>query len=216
MQYCQFRIAIFFVPQVGQIGLNYVPASFLTTSSMTFSNNIWNYTGAFISGFDFTRADGRDANFYIENNAGIDNKDPKCKINVVNNALTTTLNIANSWYKANWVNTSSFTINWLITNNQVKFQSRNTRDILIILSGNISVNGANRVITVGIVKNGVTTTRLGETTLRTVTANQPYQYSTSIYIQNVIKDDYFELYVSSTSNGDVVTFQDVNIYMTAQ
>lgn len=81
---------------------------------------------------------------------------------------------------------------------------------------NISVNGANRVITVGIVKNGVTTTRLGETTLRTVTANQPYQYSTTIYVQNVVKDDYFELFVSSATNGDVVNFQDVNIYVTSQ
>jgi hypothetical protein len=206
----------FFCFAGGQIGLNYVPATFLTTSAMTFTSNTWNYIGAFISGFDFARADGRDANFYIESNAGIDNKSPKCKINVINNALTTTLTTANNWYKANWVNTSSFTVNWLINNNRITFQSKNTRDILIILSGNISVNNANRVITVGIVENGITATRLGETSLRVVTSGQPFQYSTTIYVQNVALNDYFEVFVSSANNSDNVTFQDVNMFVSSQ
>ena len=69
-----------------------------------------------------------------------------------------------------------------------------------------------RNITIGIVKNGVTGTRYGETTLRTVTVNQPFQFSTVIYLEDVVQGDYFELYCSSATNGDVVSFQDINIF----
>ncbi len=206
----------FYCSSGAQVGLNYVPATFLTPSSMFFTNNAWNNTGAFVAGFDYSRTDGRDVNMDIENNAGIESKNPKCKINVVNNALTTTLTTANTWYKANWVNTSSITVSWLINNNQFKYLPLNTRDIFIILCGNISVNGSNRTINLGMVKNGVTTTRYGETTLRTGSSNQAYQYSTTVYIQNVLRNDTFELYVNSTTTGDIVTFQDVNIFVNSQ
>ena len=195
-----------------QTGLIYVPASFITTISTVFSNNTWNYIGTFISGFDFTRADGWDANFFIENNPGMEDKNPNCQINVVNNALTTTCVTAGTWYKANWTNTSSATTKFLINNNHFTYQVTNSRSIVVIVSGNVSVDAANRNITIGIVKNGITGTRYGETTLRTVTANQPFQYSTVILLSNVIKNDYFELFVSAGNNGDILTFQDVNIF----
>ncbi len=199
-----------------QVGLNYVPASFTSTSSLFFTGNVWNNTGAFINGFDFSRSDGRDANISIKNNAGIDDKTPKCKINVINNVSTTTLTSSGSWYKANWTNTSSYTVKWSINNNRFTYLPKNPSYIFIIVSGNISVGNANRTITLGIVKNGATGTRYGETTLRTTTANQAFQYSTTIYIQDVAQNDYFELYVSSLNNGDVVTFQDINIFVNAQ
>jgi hypothetical protein len=200
----------------GQVGLDYVPTTFTTPASVFFTGNVWNNIGAFISGFDFSRSDGRDANIDIVNNAGIDNKTPKCKINVINNVSTTTLTNSGTWYKANWVNTSGFSVKWNINNNRFTYLPKNPSYIFIIVSGNISVSNANRTITLGIVKNGVTGTRYGETTLRTTTANQAFQYSTTIYIQDVAKSDYFELYVSSLNNGDVVTFQDINIFVNAQ
>jgi hypothetical protein len=206
----------FYLNSGGQAGLNYVPASFTLTRSLFFTNNYWNNGGSFITGFDFTRADGRDANLLLMNNAGIGDKNPRCKINVVNNVLTTNLALSSTWYKANWLNTSSFTVNWLINNNRFTYLPKNPTDIFILVSGNLSVNGNNRTVNIGIVKNGVSTTRYGETTLRIVAANQPFQYSTSIYIQNVALNDYFELYVNSSSSGDVVTFQDVNIFVDAR
>jgi hypothetical protein len=166
-----------------------------------------------MSGFDFTRSDGRDADAYIENNIGTEDKNPHCKINVINNTLTTTCTTANLWYKADWTNTSSFTTKFLITNNNIQFQSSNSREIYMIVSGNIMVNNANRNITIGIVENGVTATRYGETTLRIVTANQPFQFSTVIYLEGVTQGDYFELYCSSANAADIVRFQDINIFV---
>jgi hypothetical protein len=80
----------------------------------------------------------------------------------------------------------------------------------------VQVNSTNRVITVGIVENGNTSIRYGETTLRVTVANQPFQFSTVIYIEDVEKDDYFELFCSSQNNGDVLRFQDINWYVTSQ
>jgi hypothetical protein len=196
--------------------LRYKPATFITPISFGFTNNFWNNMGGFVTGFDFTRADGRDANIYLEANAGMQDEAPNCKINVINNGTTTTCTTANLWYKALWTNTSSFTTKFTIANNRITYQPLNSRDVILFISGNVSVNGANRTITVGIVKNGVTTTRYGETTLRTITANQAFQYSTVIFIPNVVKNDYFEFYCSSLNNNDVLTFQDFNEYVNAQ
>jgi len=224
VQNCTFDCA------AGQIGLDYVSATFLHTISMFFTNNTWNNVGTFVNtsptGIDYTRSDGRDANMDIENNAGIENKNPKCKINVVNNTTTTTITSNGSWYKVNWGATGSvtyYTINWAVSNNNLKFLPRNTRDVFIILAGNVSVGSNNRTINVAIVKNpsgtsgtAASVTRYGETTLRTTTANQAYQYSTTIYLQNVAKNDIFEVWVNSNNSGDVVIFQDVNIFVNAQ
>jgi hypothetical protein len=73
------------------------------------------------------------------------------------------------------------------------------------------VNSNNRVITVGIVKNGLTTTRYGETSLRVTTANQPFQFSTVIHLEDAQEGDYFELHCSSVNSGDITRFQDINI-----
>jgi hypothetical protein len=181
-------------------------------STFIVRNNSWNYVGAGLSGLDFTRSDGRDADAIIENNSTSLTSNPHCKVNVVNNSSTTNLGAANTWTKAVWTNTSSMTNNMVISNNKVTKLGKKSRDMFVVIAGNVMVNNSNRIITVGLVKNGVTTTRYGETTLRIVTANQAFQFSTVIYLESVAKDDYFEFYASSTSGYDQLTFQDMNIY----
>lgn len=63
---------------------------------------IWNNTGKYIEGFDFTRTDGRDANFTRGNAGVVGDKKPSCYLNLLNSSTTTTLTTANSWYKVNW------------------------------------------------------------------------------------------------------------------
>ncbi len=185
-------------------------------SSVVITNNTHDAVGNGLVGFDFSRTDGRDANSYIENNPGFKTSLPHCKLNVINNTSTVTTTLANSWYKAVWTNTSVITTNYLINNNRITYQPSTSRDIVIFISGNVQVNNSNRVITVGIVENGNTAVRYGETTLRVTTSNQPFQFSTVIYIEDVEKDDYFELFCSSLNNGDVLRFQDINWYVTSQ
>jgi len=197
------------------IAILYQPPAF-SFSDLIITGNAWNFIGTSISGFDFSRTDGRDCNAFIENNAGVEDEKPHCKVNVVNNALTTTCVLANTWYKADWINTSHITTSFTVNNNRITYQPVKPRDIYLIISGNVIVGNINRVITIGMVKNGVTTTRYGETALRVTTANQPFQFSTVIYLEDVAENDYFELYCSSANNSDVLNFKDINWYVSAQ
>jgi hypothetical protein len=180
------------------------------------TNNGWNNQGTFMSGFDFSRTDGRDANAFLISNVGMEDAKPHFKINVIDNALTTSLISSGSFYKANWTNTSSIQSKWDISGNKATYLSTNSLDGWAVISGNVSTNSANRVITVAIVKNGVTATRYGETSLRVTTANQPFQFSTVIYIPDIKKDDYFEVFANSNSNSDVIKFQDVHWFTNTQ
>lgn len=195
------------------IGISYNPADFTAFESMLITNNGWNNQGTYMSGFDFTRSDGRDADAFLISNAGMGDKNPHCKINVTDNTSTTPITANGTYYKANWANgATSSTCKWTLANNRITYQPKNGRGIWSIITGNLSVNNANRVITVALVKNGVSTTRYGETTLRVTVSNQPFQFSTVIYVSDIKKNDYLELWVTSASNGDVVTFQDIQWY----
>lgn len=197
-------------------------AIFYNNSAFSFTNisitgNSWNNTGAFIEGFDFSRTDKRDANATLESNAGVGDKTPYCFINVLNSSTNKTLTTANTWYKADWgLNSDSTTCKWTISNNKITYQPVNKRNGVFTIAGNLSVNQINRVISIGIVKNGVTTTRFGETTLRITTANQPFQFSFVVYIENISPNDYFEIYCTSANSGDIVKIQDIQWLVTTQ
>lgn len=199
----------------GGHAIRYDPLNF-SFKSLIISNNSWNRIGFGLSGFDFSRSDGRDANAYIENNPGIRSNTPNCKINVVNNSSTITCTAANTWYLANWVNTSSFATNIEVDNNKITYQPDTHRNLVIFISGNVKVSSNNRVITIGVAKNGNTGTIFGETALRVTTANQPFQFSTVVYLEDVVRNDYFQMYCSSSNAGDILTFQDINWFVTAE
>lgn len=193
----------------GDTAIYYQPANFTSYSSISITGNSWNNTGKYIEGFDFTRSDGRDANVIMESNAGVGDANPSSSINVLNNGSNTTVTTANTWYKGSWTNTTTSTTKWTIANNRITYQPTNRRNGWMIISGNLSCNNANRTISVGIVKNGSTGTRYGETTLRITTSNQPFQFSTVVYVTDIAPGDYFEIFCTSSGSGDTVNFQDV-------
>lgn len=204
----------------GDTAIFYQPANFTSFTSISITGNSWNNTGKYIEGFDFTRTDGRDANAIVESNAGVGDKKPSCYLNLLNSSTTTTLTTANSWYKVNWDYTkvTSSTCKWTITNasggvnnvNRITFQPTNKRDGVIIITGNLSVNNSSRTISLGLVKNGSSGTRYGETTLRTQTSGTASQFSTVIYLSDISATDYFEVFCSSANNSDIITMLDLN------
>ncbi len=198
-------------------GINYVPASFTSIGPVFISNNIWNNTGSFINGFDFTRTDGRDASVSIVNNVGIADQRANCKVNVLNNA--TTVSVGSTWVKANW-NTSNQTqivSKFTVATNKITYQPQNHRDLVMWISGNVSCATSNTTINIGIVKNAVSSTRYGETTVRTATSTQPYQWSTVVFIPNVAPGDYFEVWAQEATGGpSTYTFQDMTWYTDSQ
>jgi hypothetical protein len=199
-----------------QTGIVYFPAAFTNFSSMFITNNSWNNTGTFVSGFDFTRTDGRDSKAFLQNNAGDGDKNPNFHINVLNSATTTALGAINTWVKVNWNHslTTTTTTMWTVDNsaagvNKVTYQPANRRGGHFIITGNLSVNQASRTISLGIVKKGASGVRYGETTIRTGTQNTPTLFSTIVYLGDIAPGDWFEIYISSTSVNDIVTIQDL-------
>lgn len=193
----------------GGYGIDYTPATFTSFVTMFITNNAWNNEGTFFNGFDFTRSDARDANAFIQNNAGEGDRHPTCRINVQNNNIATTVTTANVLAKAAWTNTSFNTTKWTIDNNKITYQPSNKRSAVLYITGNISVDSPNETVSICIIKKGGTSTRIGETELRLATSGQPYQFSTVIYLETVDKDDFFELYCTTTTSGKLVTFRDV-------
>ena len=218
-----------FYNSAGQVGIAYDPAGFTRFSSLFITNNAWNNIGSFTSGFDFSRADGRDKNAFLQNNAGDGDKNPSMYLNVTNNLTTTVLTTSTTWYKVNWDFTKcdSSTTNWAVTNaaggianvNRIRYQPSNRRDGYITISGNIQCNSTTPTINIAIVKNpGAATSalatgvvRYGETTLRTPTANVPFQFSTVIYLSNVGPDDVFEIWANASSLSPIITIQDLQM-----
>jgi len=199
------------------IGILYTPASFTSSVSMVISNTAWNNQGTYISGFDFSRTDGRDANVLLMHNSGMENENPHSKINVVNNATTTTITTAGTYYKANWTNTSIITTKWTIANNRITYQPDNKLDVWAIITGDISVNDNNCILSIAIVKNGITGSPYGATNLRTTNVSSvPFQFSTVIYVPKMAKGDYLELYVTSNNSADIVILRDVQWFTNTQ
>jgi hypothetical protein len=205
------------------IGVLYTPATFTSFSTMFITNNAWNNQGTFMSGFDFSLASGRDANIFLTNNSGEGNENPHARISVRNNVSTTTITNAGTFYKANWAaNTTTYTCKWKIgstsptSGNRITYQPDQKADVWAIITGNLSNSSINRVITIAIVKNGITTTLYGEADVRITIQNQPWQFSTVIYIPYLLKGDFLELYATSSHNGDIITFQDLQWFTNTQ
>ncbi len=196
----------------------YRPSTFTTFRSLSITGNTWNNTGEYIEGFDFTRPDGRDANAILINNAGVGDSKPQCFINVLNSTTGTYLATINNWYKVDWgTSTSTQTTKWTIDNNKITYQSINRRNGTILISGNVSANANSQNLTVGIVKNGVSTTQYGATSIRTTTADQPFTFSVIVYLADIGQNDYFELFVrNETSSLKTVKFQDIQWMVNTQ
>jgi hypothetical protein len=214
----QLSTAGFYNQNATDTGIVCRTATFTNYANMFITGNMWNNVGRFIEGFDFSRTDGRDAKVVLESNSGVGDSKPKCFINVVNSNTSTSLASQNTWYKVNWgTNTSTETTKWTISGNRITYQPVNKRNGWIIISGNVSADANSQNVTVGIVKNNVTGTQYGSTTIRTTTADQPFPFTIMINLSDISVNDYFELFVKNeTSSGKNVKFQDMQWLVTTE
>lgn len=228
-----------FYNTAGQVGINYVPGvgNFNRFAAMFITNNAWNNVGSFISGFNFALA--RDADAFVQNNAGIGDKNPNVYLNVTNNTTATPeLTSSSSWYKILWdfSKCTSIPTKWEVINagpvgtissvNRIRYMPKNKNDGYIAISGNITSSSASSgvMLNIGLVKNPGNVTsalnsaivRYGETTLRPTAQGVPFQFSTVIYLSDIKKDDVFELWVNCSSNTTTITVQDVQMLVNSK
>lgn len=109
---------------------------------------------------------------------------------------------------------SFYTVKIKLDQNKVEYLSSQPADCRMWISGNVQVNGTNRNVTIGILENGAGQI-LSPMTARCATANQPYPFSIVAYVDDVGQGDYFEIYLTSSTNGDQVIIQDLNWYFEA-
>jgi len=197
-------------------GINYIP----TTGSNNFrfasfivQTNSFNNVGSFATGFDFSLASGRDARIFFENNAGVASERPHSNVSVKGNTVSTNTGAANTWTLVNnFTSYSSSATKFTVGNNIITYQPINTRDAVIYVTGDLMTGSNNATVTVGIVKNGSTSTVYGETSVYTKTSNEAVQFSTIAFVPNIGNGTTFRLYIKSSSTNLNVTFNNLNWY----
>ncbi|MCK9416254.1 hypothetical protein M0Q97_06310 [Candidatus Dojkabacteria bacterium] len=170
-----------------------------------------NNIGNFQVGFDFSLSSGTYKDVEMLSNTNYEDKKPYFKINVIDNTGTTTVTTAGTYYKANYINGNSFTCKMKLEDNKITFLPTHKKNIVIHVTGNLSVNQNNKNVTIGWNENEEGTI-YSPFTVRTAVANQPYGFSFISYFQNISEGDFGELFLTSSSNGDVVRIQDLNIF----
>jgi len=186
----------------------------LDSANFVFTNayihgTIFNNTGVFIDPkFDFSLYKYR--NIYVISNAGVGDKSPEAKINCLNNTDTTLVTTAGTYYKAKYTNTSAIETKFKVENNKITYYPSNIRDIYCFVSLNVSTNGINKNVDVCIVKNGVKATPIGQMTVRCAASGAFYPIAVPITIPNITAGDYLEIWLTSSTNGDIVTVGDVS------
>lgn len=172
----------------------------------------WNNIGKFINGFDFTRTDGRDSNVEILSNIGIENQNPQCSIYLEGNTTLTALT-QNVWAKANFINTSYITKKFKIENNRCTFLSSHPRDLSIFISGSVYSTSATQTISIAIIKNGNTAVLFGRNEVTIDTSNRKFTFSSNAYLQAVSENDYFEIWMMNSSNGNDVALSNLTLFI---
>lgn len=194
---------------------NYASATYTSYSDQPAIIGVkWNNLGVFQTGWDFARADGRDANMLFISNTGTENKTPHFKVNVQNSTDTVKFTTQNVWKKAKYTIASTVeSCKWTIGTNRFTYQPTNKRDIWIVVSGNFGLKNSNNTMTIAIVKNGVSSTRYAEmNNYYTVPANNQIAFAPMfIYLTDVLPTDYFEIWYTVTQNNNEITLGDLQI-----
>jgi hypothetical protein len=119
-----------------------------------------------------------------------------------------TMDISNLTTSSSVVITKNFYVNKVsLLNNKFTFLSSYGSDCMLWYSGNISTNNTNKNVNFGIKKNGAGNI-IAPMTCRTATSNVAYPFSGVIYLEDVKLNDYYEFFVTSSSDGDVVRLWD--------
>ena len=125
-------------------------------------------------------------------------------VNITGLTTTTSVDVIKSFY----------TTKMKLDQNKMEYLSSRPADCRIWLSGNVQVNGVNRVVKVGIKQNN-TGQIISPMSVRCAQSGQPYSFSLIAYLDDVGQDDYFEIFLTSSTNGDQVIIQDLNWYFEA-
>lgn len=174
---------------------------------------IWDSTGTFLSGWDFTRSDGRDADDVFLTNVGIEDQRPHAKINITSNTGTTTFT-QNVWTKINFslIPTNQYLKKMSLTpSGRITYLPTHSKDLMVWVSAAVTTTSQPITITWSWFKNGLTGTTYGTMTQNIDQNAKAFNFSQNIYIPDMKKNEYIELYGRVTTTGEDCVLQDANI-----
>jgi hypothetical protein len=198
-----------FYPGVGNIGIVYNPLAYTYSDSPTIRNNKHDGTGNFLSGFDFSRSDGRDCEINIINNTNYENKTPHGYLNLLNNSTPTTVG-NNVWTKLNFTGTTTYQNSIIFTGNRFTYLPDNKRDLMVWGSGTITTSSSQANIELVIVKNGDTGLLTAPTSITLDQNGRKFQWSANGYLYGVNANDFFEIWGRGIGNEETIIVEDFN------
>lgn len=197
-----------FLPSSGNIALKYDRSNF-TYSIFSNVNLLWDQTGTFLSGFDFTNA--ADADIAFVGTLGSKNNTPYAYIRRAANSTQTTL-AANTWTKAE-LGTLDESVGdkFTISGNRITYLPSAVRNLEVSLTGSFRIGSTvTRTFNYAIVKNGDSNLRYGQNTVTLDTANRNFTVTINAPLVDVESGDYFELWVYEVSNTTPLIVYDVH------
>jgi hypothetical protein len=160
-----------------------------------------------LSGFDFTTV--RDANIFIKSNIGEEDKKPHAKINLTGSAATQNIGTGNGT-KLNYVNTDSYACKFTIANNKITYLPDYNSDMTMWVSINVQADtGQPADLKFGIVKNNTPAVYYGTQGIFIDQNDRSFHVSMNIYLDDVKKDDYFEIWCKGTAS-ETIRVVDIN------
>lgn len=192
----------------GNTGIVYVPATYTYSDHPSIHGCKWTNDGVFFTGFEFSRADGRDKDIVIDSNIGSESKLPHAYLNLTNNLTTTTLS-SNVWTKVNFTGTTVYQNKINFTGNRFTYLPTNRRDLKIWGSGALTTSTSQANIDLAIVKNGNTGAIIAPVSITLDQNDRKFQWSANGYLDGVVAGDYFEIFARSASNETFI-FEDFN------
>ena len=143
---------------------------------------------------------------------------PHFKIGWQNQTGTTTISTQNIWYKPSLgVAALSYADGFIIDANKYILSGSSVGssnyDLTIWISGTLKADQTTTTTwQICMFKNGNTGTTYGSMNITTDQSNRAFNYSTNIYIENSVKNDFYEFYLRNTTNNSVnVITVDLNI-----
>lgn len=188
------------------------------TTGVTFSECVilgclWNNVGTFRSGFDFTTK--RDADIELLSNSGDEDMRPHAKINVIGNTGTTAIN-ADTYVKVNYDVSSTYLKKFSFTNNNLTYLPTHKKAVLMWISGTLTTSTSQSNVLLSICKNGITGTTYGTMNIFLDQNARAFNFSTNIYIDDVLENEYFAIYAKNTGTPDTIILQDMNMLVLSQ
>lgn len=141
----------------------------------------------------------------IKNIDDLNIKHPHFKIDVKNNNLETFVTNSNTYYKCNFINKGEHSYKFTLENNKYIFDGDKLSNFAVWINGKINLN--NRLIKVALFKNNIEP-------IFPIVLDQDY-FSTIFYLKNINKNDYFEIFVNSDLNNDIIILKDIKIFILA-